>query len=67
MDTIEFKISRETTAEINAWKLALKQIYGEYGKLHYTFIPINNGFNIKVYSDIAHIEKIFMDEKNNKL
>jgi hypothetical protein len=60
-----FSISEKEMADINKWKEAIKEVYGEYGTFEYRFRTGSGiGYTVSVYSDLTKTVKDFTDHSN---
>lgn len=58
----EFKLNDKEIQDIEKWKKAIAEVYGEEGTFQYRFsVGTGIGLAVSVWSDLAQIEKDFTD------
>lgn len=50
---MNFEIDESQVVKLNAWKEAIKIVYGKYGEYVFTFSDSGIGQTVKVYSELA--------------
>jgi hypothetical protein len=51
-----FEMSDNQKTKLQIWQDAIEVVYGNKGDYEYIFTPIENGYSIRVYSDLANFE-----------
>jgi hypothetical protein len=51
-----FEMTEKQKDKLQKWQDAIEVVYGSQGEYEYIFTPIEGGYSIRVYSELADFE-----------